>query len=154
VIIWLWTWIDLGSVLGRTWLIATTLKNAKGESVFTNFKPSVASPRGFFYEPDRYERIWNMIHKDLEEKSSTPTLYGSEGELVLLQVCVEPKLLENLLDVLTRLDFPVNPELTHTRNTVVIEFPAWSGRVDEVRKLLKQWGFSADCLNLNHALSS
>jgi hypothetical protein len=85
---------------------------------------------------------------------SAHALFGSEGELVLLQVCVEPRLLEELLEVLARLDFPVNPEISHRPNSVSVEFPAWSARVDEVRKLLKQWGFSADCLSLHQALNT
>ena len=42
---------------------------------------------------------------------AVPALFGQEGELVLLRVAVEPRLLEDLLEALARLDFPVNPQL-------------------------------------------
>ncbi len=79
-------------------------------------------------------------------QGTSPALFGSEGELVLLHISIEPKLLEDLLEVLARLDFPVNPELYHKPNSVAVEFPAWSSRVDNVRKLLKFYGFEQACL--------
>ena len=85
-------------------------------------------------------------------QGTPPSLFGAEGELVLLQISVEPRLLEDLLDVLAHLDFPVNPELYHKPNSVSVEFPAYSGRVDEVRKLLKLSGFDPACLTTEHAL--
>ena len=83
-----------------------------------------------------------------------PALIGSEGELVLLHISVEPRLLEDLLEVLARLDFPVNPELYHQPNAVTIEFPAWSGRVDDVRSVLRLCGFDPACLGVEHALAA
>ena len=77
---------------------------------------------------------------------TAPALIGSEGELVLLQISIEPRLLEDLLDVLSRLDFPVNPDLHHKPNAVTVEFPAWSSRVDDVRKMLKVYGFDPGLL--------
>jgi len=77
---------------------------------------------------------------------TAPALIGSEGELVLLQISIEPRLLEDLLDVLSRLDFPVNPDLHHKPNAVTVAFPAWSSRVDEVRKVLKVYGFDPGLL--------
>ena len=71
----------------------------------------------------------------------TPSLFGSEGELVLLRVTVEPRLLEDLLELLAQLDFPVNPELHHRPAQVLVEFPAYHGRVDEVRHALRMHGF-------------
>jgi hypothetical protein len=85
-------------------------------------------------------------------QETAPALFGSDGELVLLHISIEPKLLEDLLEVLARLDFPVNPELSHKPNSVTVEFPAWSGKVDDVRKLLKLYGFDPDCLGTNRAL--
>jgi hypothetical protein len=40
-----------------TWLLATTVKSAKGESVFTNLSPLWPRPEGFFNGPDRLERV-------------------------------------------------------------------------------------------------
>ena len=42
------TWIDLGH--SAALLIATTIKSAKGESVFTKLKPLWHSRRGFLFE--------------------------------------------------------------------------------------------------------
>ena len=69
-------------------------------------------------------------------------LFGQEGELVLLRVAVEPRLLEDLLETLAGLEFPVNPQLYHRPAHVTVEFPAYSARVEEVRQLLQRHGFS------------
>jgi len=68
-------------------------------------------------------------------------LFGSQGELISLRISVEPKLLEELLDALAQLDFPVNPQLYHRPAQVTVEFPAYSTRVEEVRRALSSRGF-------------
>jgi hypothetical protein len=68
-------------------------------------------------------------------------LFGLEGELVSLRISVEPKLLEDLLEALAELDFPVNPQLYHRAAQVTVEFPAYSSRVPEVRATLASHGF-------------
>ena len=85
-------------------------------------------------------------------QGTAPALFGAEGELVLLQISVEPRLLEDLLEVLARLEFPVNPDLHHKSNSVSVEFPAYSGRVEEVRKALQACGFDPSCLTVQRAL--
>jgi hypothetical protein len=85
-------------------------------------------------------------------QGTAPALFGAEGELVLLQISVEPRLLEDLLELLARLEFPVNPDLYHKPNSVSVEFPAYSGRVEEVRKLLNLNGFDQSCLAVQRAL--
>ena len=81
------------------------------------------------------------------------SLFGSEGELVLLRVTVEPKLLEDLLEALAHLDFPVNPELQHRAAQVVVEFPAYAGKVDEVRRTLQAYRFDPDALETTRILA-
>jgi len=55
---------------------------------------------------------------------AVPAIFGQEGELVLLRVAVEPRLLEDLLEALARLDFPVNPQLYHRPSQVIqLNFP-------------------------------
>lgn len=85
--------------------------------------------------------------------ASAPALFGSEGELVSLHISVEPRLLEDLLEALAHLSFPVNPELRHSPSSVAVEFPAYSGRVDEVRGILRTYGFDPNCLEIAHALA-
>jgi hypothetical protein len=75
-------------------------------------------------------------------------LFGQEGELVTLRVAVEPRLLEDLLEALARLTFPVNPQLYHRPALVTVEFPAYAARVDEVRDILQQHGFSPASLEV------
>src|SRR5688500_18901402 len=73
-------------------------------------------------------------------------LTTSEGHLVSVQVTVEPRLLEDLLDALSSLSFPINPEIYHDvpgepRGTLV-EFPAYSGRLEEVYSSLSDCGLT------------
>ncbi|HEY6333156.1 MAG TPA: hypothetical protein VI756_27785 [Blastocatellia bacterium] len=83
---------------------------------------------------------------------TTRSLFGSEGELVSLRVAVEPKLLEDLLEALARLSFPVNPQLYHRPSQVTVEFPAYSALVDQVRDTLRRHGFSQAHLEVSRGL--
>jgi hypothetical protein len=74
-------------------------------------------------------------------------------EFVSLRVSVEPRLLEDLLEVLARLDFPVNPQLSHRPAQVTVEFPVSSTRVGDVRDALSNHGFSAFSLEVNRVLA-
>lgn len=96
----------------------------------------------------------------------SPALHGSEGELVCVRVCVEPRSLEALLDALAGLSFPVNPQIYHQagvacvypdgREEIVpvtlVEFPAFSGRVGEVRQALRAGGLSAAAVDVRSML--
>ena len=74
---------------------------------------------------------------------SEAALFGREGELISLSIAIEPKLLEDLLEALAGLDFPVNPQLYHRPAQVLVEFPAYSNQVEQVREVLQQQGFDA-----------
>ena len=88
------------------------------------------------------------------DDSSLPlALFGLEGELVSLRISVEPKLLEDLLEALSSLDFPVNPQLYHRHAQVTVDFPAYSAQVDHVRDALRQGGFDPDCLAVSTVLA-
>jgi hypothetical protein len=89
----------------------------------------------------------------IAQSGSQPALFGREGELISLRIAVEPRLLEDLLEALAVLEFPVNPELYHHAAEVAVEFPAYSGRVDEVRSALREGGFNADDLELSRVLA-
>ena len=80
-------------------------------------------------------------------------LFGLEGELVSLRITVEPKLLEDLLETLSSLDFPVNPQLYHRHAQVAVDFPAYSEQVDHVRDALRHNGFDPDCLRVSAVLA-
>ena len=84
--------------------------------------------------------------------AAAPALFGIEGELISLRVSVEPRLLEDLLEALACLEFPVNPQLYHRSTNVTVEFPAYSARVDEVRGTLQRHGFSPASLKVAKGL--
>ncbi len=86
-------------------------------------------------------------------RPSPASLFGQEGELVLLRIRVEPKLLEDLLETLSILDFPVNPELYHRPAQVEVQFPAYSSLIEQVRRALRQHGFDAGSLDVSGALA-
>jgi hypothetical protein len=85
-------------------------------------------------------------------------LLGSEGELVSVSVAVEPRELEDLLEALAALDFPINPEIYHDAVIVyvkrdgeqrmepstLVEFPAYADRLPKIRAVLGSYGFASD----------
>ena len=58
------------------------------------------------------------------------------GQLVSVSLTVEPRMLESALEALALADFPINPQLTHQRLTL-IEFPAYRAQLPQLRDLLK-----------------
>lgn len=73
-------------------------------------------------------------------------LLGEEGALISVSVCVEPLRLEGLLDALSRLDFPINPDIYHDAGTpqrpaAMVAFPAYEKRLPEIRAVLQACGF-------------
>ena len=81
-----------------------------------------------------------------------PALFGREGELISLMIATEPKLLEDLLEALASLDFPVNPQLYHRPAEVLVEFPAYSSQVEQVRDALLRQGFPNDQIQVSRPL--
>lgn len=69
-------------------------------------------------------------------------LSGNEGELVSVSVEVDSRSLESLLETLSRVTFSINPQIYNGPITTV-EFPAYEGRLDEVRRTLAGSGFNA-----------
>ena len=76
-------------------------------------------------------------------EGETPALLGREGELVSVRISVEPRLLEDLLEALAGLDFPVNPQLYHQTGLTTVEFPAYSSHLENIRGILSRHGFDA-----------
>ena len=89
--------------------------------------------------------------------SDTPSeclcLSGSEGALVSIRISVEPRLLEDLLESLAAVSFPINPQIYHGRPTVV-EFPAYERRLEELRGLLHRSGFDGAALHISPMLDA
>lgn len=80
--------------------------------------------------------VWQTI------PASNPSLRGADGELISISIPVEPSGLEDLLETLAGLSFPVNPEIDHAAAPgTLVEFPAYAGDLDEVIRTLRKAGF-------------
>jgi hypothetical protein len=79
-------------------------------------------------------------------------LRGDEGELISVRISIEPRLLEQVLEVLARLEFPINPQIYHDAVTTVVEFPAWAKRLGEVREALLRSGLDPKALSVRGML--
>ena len=91
----------------------------------------------------------------------TPSLSTAEGALVSVSIHVEPHSLESLLEALALVSFPINPQIYHdaglvyryadgreeTESITLVEFPAYEGRLDEVRRTVQAYGFPPDCIH-------
>jgi hypothetical protein len=96
----------------------------------------------------------------------SPALHGSEGELVSVSVTVESRDLEELLEALAVLDFPINPQIYHEAAVVyvesdgrqrlepatIVEFPAYAGRLAKIRSVLAASGLSAGAISVGPML--
>jgi hypothetical protein len=87
-------------------------------------------------------------------------LATTEGQLLSVSIRVEPTDLESLLEALAQVSFPINPQIYHdaavvyrypddreeSEATTLVEFPAYEGRLDEVRAALEGYGFDPVCM--------
>ncbi|HWB85922.1 MAG TPA: hypothetical protein VG675_17395 [Bryobacteraceae bacterium] len=94
------------------------------------------------------------------------SLSGSEGALVSISIHVDPRDLEFLLEVLSQVHFPINPQIYHeaelvyvyssgreeAESTTLVEFPAYAGQLDEVRHTLETHGFDPDSVHVTGML--
>ena len=130
------TWIDLGfgSPPGPCYL-RPRKKIAKGESVSENLNPVTASVQGFLFLV-RSATVGGIFVSDRSSRLvPARSLAGTEGELVQVRVSTDPRCLEQLLDCLASLSFPINPQLYHGVPTVV-EFPAYEAGLGQVTEVL------------------
>ena len=94
--------------------------------------------------------------------SASSSLSSAEGELVSIRICVEPCLLERLLEVLAGVSFPINPRIYHQAGIgyvypdssvdfiamTMVEFPAFSSRLAEVREALEASGLPPEAVHV------
>jgi hypothetical protein len=80
-------------------------------------------------------------------------LSGAEGELISVRISANPRDLEDLLECLAALPFPVNPEIRHGLPTAV-EFPAWCDWLPLVRQALSASGFDPENVSVRPMLSA
>lgn len=88
---------------------------------------------------------------------ASPALAGTDGALVSVSVSVDAPRLEELLDALAQLDFPINPQIYHDavliyryadsheemEPTTLVEFPAYEDHLPEINRVLERYGFPA-----------
>ena len=71
-----------------------------------------------------------------------PSLSGINGELLSVRIAVPWRQLEDLLEALAGLHFPVNPEIRHGSPLTTVEFPAYSGQMAEIAEAVRNIGNS------------
>ena len=73
----------------------------------------------------------------------THSLAGREGELILLRITVEPRLLELLLETLAETSYHINPQLfPNSAEGSVVEFPAYESWCEPIAEGLRKAGLS------------
>jgi hypothetical protein len=72
--------------------------------------------------------------------SEAASLSTSDGDLVLAVIYCDARLLEDLLECLAGLPFPVNPQIYHGQPTR-IEFPAYANQIPHMEIALSDAGF-------------
>ena len=85
-------------------------------------------------------------------EATSPALHGAEGDLVHVKVNVPSRCLEDLLDALARLHFPINPEIRHGYPDTTVEFPAYDTHVGAIEKVLRAAGIVGARLELANML--
>jgi hypothetical protein len=86
--------------------------------------------------------------------TTPPPLASPEGELKSVRIVVDARTLEDLLEALSELSFPINPQIFHqspapsSRPTTTVEFPAYESRVGDVRRALSRSGFPESALTV------
>ena len=88
--------------------------------------------------------------------SGHPLLSGRQGELIQVRISTDPRLLEDLLECLASVPFPINPQIYHGRITVV-EFPAYEQHLYLVRDALQSFGLDPSSMqtsSMSEAIAS
>jgi hypothetical protein len=99
--------------------------------------------------------------------SPQPTLHGISGELVSVRIAVEPRSLEALLEALSEVPFPINPEIYHqavvvcvtdggrreSKPATLVEFPAYRDGLAEVQRALEGHGLDPGAIQVRSMLS-
>ena len=80
------------------------------------------------------------------------SIRGRDGDLVSVRILTDPRRLEDLLETLATVEFPVNPQLYHHLWRVVVEFPAYACQIDRLRRLMAANGFEEDAIRIRGPL--
>jgi hypothetical protein len=77
-----------------------------------------------------------------------------EGELLMIRLRVQSRQLEDVLESLAGLPFPVNPDLRHVGLTSIVEFPAYESRLATVNRALEPYELTAETLRMLEAIQA
>jgi len=80
--------------------------------------------------------------------SDLVSLAGVDGELLAVRLTVDPREVEDALEALAHVPFPINPEIKHPAPgdhswQTLIEFPAYAGQLPELTRRLREAGLAA-----------
>jgi hypothetical protein len=82
-----------------------------------------------------------MIRPSVHFSTDTQSLTGRDGELILLRITVEPRLLERLLETLAETSYHINPQVfPNSAQGARVEFPAYQGWVTPIEASLRRGG--------------
>lgn len=98
--------------------------------------------------------------------ASAAVLCGRDGALVSVSISVDPRHLESLLESLTGIDFPINPQIYHdaalvyrfadgreeSASTTLVEFPAYEHWLAHVRRAVEAFGFDPEAVRVTGML--
>ncbi len=71
----------------------------------------------------------------------THSLAGRDGELILLRITVEPRLLERLLEALAETSYHINPQVfPNSAEGARVEFPAYESWIEPITAGLRRNG--------------
>jgi hypothetical protein len=101
--------------------------------------------------------VWPSV-----SSTHSPALHGSEGELVSISATVQPRDLEDVLEALATLDFPINPQIYHDAAVIyvqpdgtermepstIVEFPAYGDGLPKIRAVLEACGFADSVISV------
>ena len=77
---------------------------------------------------------------------------AEEGELVLVRLRVASRQLEDVLEALAALPFPVNPDLHHVALESVIEFPAYTAQLAAVHAAMAPFELAVETTGMLQAI--
>jgi hypothetical protein len=73
-----------------------------------------------------------------QDATRAPSLSGADGELLAVRIAVPWGQLEELLEALAAVPFPINPEIRHGSPLTTVEFPAYSGQMEDITNVVRR----------------
>lgn len=83
---------------------------------------------------------------------STVLTSREDGELLLVRLDVESRQLEDVLESLAALPFPVNPDLRHVGTKSIVEFPVYENQLETVNSALAPFELTTETFRMLDAI--